>query len=733
MATEVGSAYVSIGASTEGLGKTVSRDLGKVDVSGAGKKVGTRFGAAIGVGLVAASALIVKGLSSSIGAASTLEESVNAVTVSYGDAADEILKLSDNSATAVGLSSADFNSLSVQFSGFSKTIAGTGGDVAGTFDDISTRAADFASVMDIDVAEAARLFQSGLAGETEPLRKYGIDLSAAAVEAYALANGIGDGTGALTEAEKVQARYGSLMEQTSKTQGDFTNTADGLANSQRVLKGNMTNLSATIGAALLPAMASLSGIATQVISYLADNTPVLVGLAAVTGTLLVGAIGAWTFSMVQANIEMWKSVAAGTASTVARGKEIVTLVAHKVATFATSAATKAAAAAQWLMNAAMTANPIGLVVAAIAALVAGLVWFFTKTELGQKIWAGFTAALGAAWDWLWGTVLKPGLNALGAAWNWLYSSVIQPVIEGIKVYFQILTSAFNLAWFVIKSGLAALGAAWNWLYGTVIKPVIDSIAELWNWLYSNVIQPVIGFIIGYIETLGAIFTWLWDNAVKPAIDGIAGAWDWIYSSVIKPVAKSITGSIETLGGIFTWLWDKAVKPAIDFISSGVNTVSEVIGDVFGAVGGTIRSAFDGVVGFIKGVINSVIGVINGATGGVNTLISAVNKVPGVNFPTIPSIPLLAKGGTATSAGWSMVGEQGPELLHLQRGASVVPLARAGEFGGGSGITRADLASFAQMVAAEIQALTRAESGNAINSRVNDAVLASLAGAGKVAP
>jgi hypothetical protein len=98
------------------------------------------------------------------------------------------------------------------------------------------------------------LFQSGLAGETEPLRRFGLDLSAATVEAYAYANGIGTVGTELTEAQKVQARYGLLMEQTNKTQGDFANTSDQLANSQRILQARMENARAELGTALLPAM-----------------------------------------------------------------------------------------------------------------------------------------------------------------------------------------------------------------------------------------------------------------------------------------------------------------------------------------------------------------------------------------------------------------------------------------------------------------------------------------------
>lgn len=210
-------------------------------------KVALAAGAAVGAALVSQ-------IKPSIDAASDLGESINAVNVAFGDAAQNVLKLGESSARGLGLSKNELFGIATQFSSFAKTIAGDGGDVSKIIDEISTRGADFASVFNLDVSEALEKFQSGLAGQSEPLRKYGIDLSAATVEQYALENGIWDGTGAMTEQEKVLARYGAIMQQTSITAGDFANTSDSLANQQRILKATFTDLQAEIGEQLLPVM-----------------------------------------------------------------------------------------------------------------------------------------------------------------------------------------------------------------------------------------------------------------------------------------------------------------------------------------------------------------------------------------------------------------------------------------------------------------------------------------------
>lgn len=264
MSVELATAYYSLLPSMKGTAAAVTAQT--ATLAAAGGQAGNAVGGAMGAGILATVSKVWKPLAAAFGAskaisyyfdsiqvASDLAESQNAVRVSFGEASDSIATLGETAATRLGLSQSKFNGFATQFSAFASTVAGDGGNVASVIDTITSRGADFASVFNLEVGDALGLFQSGLAGETEPLRRFGIDMSAAAVEAYAMANGIGDGTGALTEQEKVQARYGLLLEQTSKTQGDFANTSDGYANSQRILSARLEDAQASLGQALLPA------------------------------------------------------------------------------------------------------------------------------------------------------------------------------------------------------------------------------------------------------------------------------------------------------------------------------------------------------------------------------------------------------------------------------------------------------------------------------------------------
>ena len=226
---------------------------------------GQMKGLAKTVGAAFATREVVNFAKSAIGAASDLGESINAVNVTFGDASDGILKLGENAAEAVGLSAREFNGFAVQFAGFTQQIAGSEGDIVSVTENLTTRIADFASVMNLDVPEAAQVFQSSLAGQTEPIRKYGIDLSAAAVGLHAVEIGLVDSAKEMTEADKVMARYSLLMEETDKVAGDFTNTSDSLANQQRILAARLDDAQATIGAALVPALESLLNVALPLI------------------------------------------------------------------------------------------------------------------------------------------------------------------------------------------------------------------------------------------------------------------------------------------------------------------------------------------------------------------------------------------------------------------------------------------------------------------------------------
>jgi len=411
---EAAYAYVTLIPVAKGFQSAVAKELKGVGGSGgsAGQAAGDNFkssfgGALKGLAAIAGTAIAAAGVGSffkdSVKQASNLEESINAVGVAYGAAGESIVKLGKDASTRLGVTSSDFNAAAVRFSAFAERVVGTGGDVSGFVDSLTTRAADFASVFNIDVSEALQVFQSGLAGEAEPLKRFGINLLDTEVKAYAYRAGITAVGEALTETDKVQARYGLLLESTAKTQGDFANTSDGLANSQRILQASFAEMQAEVGNALLPVLAS-------VVNQVKDELLPLFErlgdwLKSPDGTLAIAELG-YAFrdgiefivdftDYIQDNWTQIKQLA-----------EAVVVVTVGVGAFTT--ATNLATTAQTLFNVAIRANPYVLAATVLLALVGAAIAFRTETDNGIKTIEASTAKI---------TVLEGEMERLNEAYK----------------------------------------------------------------------------------------------------------------------------------------------------------------------------------------------------------------------------------------------------------------------------------------------------------------------------
>ncbi len=285
MAVNVATLTAKLVADTKGLKsglRSAKGDVGKFgkQTEATTKKGAKGFGsmktAALGFGAALGAGAALKFAKDSIDAFSNLEESVNAVNVVYGDAAQGVHDLGVDSADAFGLSTRALNDAAVGLGAFVDKIDAS--DPANAFENIIGRAGDFASVMNITTEDALEKFRSGLSGEAEPLKQFGINLSAAEVEAVALREGIIGVGEKMDEGQKIQARYKAIMEQTEKTAGDFAATSDGLAGSQKKLSAKWEEAQAVLGEKLAPVM-------TRILQAGVDLIPVFVAVAGEVGDL----------------------------------------------------------------------------------------------------------------------------------------------------------------------------------------------------------------------------------------------------------------------------------------------------------------------------------------------------------------------------------------------------------------------------------------------------------------
>jgi hypothetical protein len=244
----------------------------------------------------AALAGIAAAIGPAITAASDLEENMSKVNVIFGDGAKDIEAFAKTAAKSMGQSQASVLQAAGTFGTFGKA-AGLGGKDLATFSNqFTSLASDLASFNNTTPEEAINAIGSALRGEAEPMRKFGVLLNDATLKAEAMALGIYDGSGALTDQQKILAAQSAILKQTGDAQGDFARTSDGLANSSRIMKAQMDNLQVSIGQALLPAVQAVLPVVQKFADWATNNPEVFLKIAS--------AIGAVAASIVAVNLAM---------------------------------------------------------------------------------------------------------------------------------------------------------------------------------------------------------------------------------------------------------------------------------------------------------------------------------------------------------------------------------------------------------------------------------------------
>lgn len=325
--------------------------------------------------------------------------------------------------------------------------------------------------------------------------------------------------------------------------------------------------------------------------------------------------------------------------------------------------TKIATAVQVAFNAVMDANPIMLIVIAIAAIVAGLVYFFTQTKTGQKIWSNFVKFLGSAWQSLvkiskdvWDNITKAWDSAVkwftdtwdniknGAKGLW------DGTIQGAKDAVDSVKNAWNgiKEWFanLWKGTTSGLASAWDSVT-TTLAPFVDTIktifqpileffsglwgqvqtifASAWEIIKTVVMGPVlllIDLITGDFNQFKEDFGMLWQTlatAIQTIVQTFVNIVVGFYSSFFQTVVNiwtTIINTIQSLWGAFTtWVVNMA-KSIVDGIVNGWNSFKQGTIDLWNA---TVQWVKDTWSSFVQWVINSANAIVNGVKQGWENL------------------------------------------------------------------------------------------------------------------
>ena len=444
-------------------------------------------------------------------------------------------------------------------------------------------------------------------------------------------------------------------------------------------KDTLQGIAATATAGVFTTFSSSLG---DVNGWLERMQPTLEAVAQRIGQDLAGALQTaigWAQSIAE-NWSTWQPILIGIAATIA------TLMVPALWATATAIGANVAAMAPFLAIAAAIGAAVAVLYVAwrdnwggIQEKTAAVVDWLKAT-----VWSWFQ---GTAFPWLQDTALPALQHAFAVAWGaiaaavdvayqfllttvwpWLRDTAF-PWLQDIAL--PALQSAFQTVWPIIQGAVSTVytflrdtvwawlrNTAWPWLKDTALPALQEAFATAWEAITLAVNSAYAVFrdtIWPWLQTaFSNAAAWVermkdrWNTAIDTAKDIVQGLQDKITTA-----RDTMQTAIDTIKGLFTTGWD---------------TVKTTVQGIWDTIGGYIEDPINTAKRTVETVIGTIKRLVQGGIDRVNDLITAINRIPVV--PDIPTIPGFAAGVRNFSGGLALVGEQGPELVHLPRGSSV---------------------------------------------------------------
>lgn len=257
------SSVKKLSSSMKGLGDSVKKTASKM------KSFKTELLSAFGVvgGLYGA----IRGIQKSIDISSDLVEVQNVVDTTFKDMSYKVEELAKTSIEQFGLSELSLKQFSSRFQAMGIAMGFPISQMSDMSIELTKLTADMSSFYNVAQEDVARSLQSIFTGETEPLRKYGLDLTQATLQEWALKQGLDADMRSMSQAGKTMLRYQYVLANTTAAQGDFAKTANTWANQIRILRQQFEQLASIIGSAfvnmLKPVVQSLNKAMAKVIEF----------------------------------------------------------------------------------------------------------------------------------------------------------------------------------------------------------------------------------------------------------------------------------------------------------------------------------------------------------------------------------------------------------------------------------------------------------------------------------
>ena len=298
----------------------------------------------------------------------------------------------------------------------------------------------------------------------------------------------------------------------------------------------------------------------------------------------------------------------GTAGDIARSA-VMGLIGAFVAFKVVTGIIKVASTAMAIFNAIMALNPIMLLVTAITALVAGLIYFFTQTNLGKEIWANFISWLQSAWEGIkdffsglgtWFSDLWTGITTTASSiWQGI-ADFVGGIATAIMNFFKPLTDFFSsifgligavilLAWQLILAGARLVWSGITTIFGALVgffTPIWNAVSAV----VSTVFSAIGNFAKGAWNVISGVF-------------GVVGGW---FSGIFSGVSKAVSSVFSGFGRFAQDAWNG--------ITSVFGSVGKWFGDIFDGIGKTVSNVFKGITDTIEKVTGTISGITDKVKG-----------------------------------------------------------------------------------------------------------------------
>lgn len=630
---------------------------------------------------------------------SDLAEVQNVVDVAFSKMNEQVNNFAQNAVFQFGLSETMAKKYTGTFGAMAKAFGFAENEAYAMSTTLTGLAGDVASFYNITQDEAYTKLKSVFSGETETLKDLGIVMTQTALDQYALANGYGKTTSAMTEQEKVALRYAFVQQQLALAQGDFARTSDSWANQVRILKLQFDSLRASLGqgfiAALTPVIKvintvmgklvqlanvfsafmkrlfgvksdSTSGIgsvtsdvssATTAMDNLSNSTSGVGGAAKKAAKEIKGLMGIDEINTISSTGSDGDSGSgSGGVSGVgdigmdnwdfSQQESSLDSLTGKVEAFAD----KVRSVFKNITN--FIKKHKEIILSIIGGLISGIVAFFIAGN-----WGAITGAIANVIGWIEliptalglaglalttpAALIAGAVAAITTAFLYLWQtsdSFRQSLIDGWNALVSALTPYF-------QSIMGALKLVGDFLI-TILKPilfilwdawctVVDNIVKITMSLWTNCIAPVVQFL---------------GECLKKIIDGLSEIWQaW------KP-------TIEKIGEILVGIWNTCLKPVVNWLGNEFIQAFRNVGNYIKPILDNLKTMFGGLVDFIVGVFtgnwqkawqgvqNIFKGIFDGlaniAKKPINSIIDAINTmIKGLNKIKLPDwIPGLGGKG-----------------------------------------------------------------------------------------